>query len=158
MTKSSDSSRAMADECLCLRARKFSRTLSRLYDEALRPIGIQATQLSLLNAIALMGEEGAAMARLADVLAMDRTTLSRNLRPLERSGLVRVARSPFDARVRFVLLTPMGRRALDQGLPLWAGAQKQVRAALGPEVARGLRRRLDAATAATVTLARSREE
>jgi DNA-binding MarR family transcriptional regulator len=68
----------MADQCLCFRARRVSRALTRMYDEALRPLGIQATQLTLLNAIALSGAEGGPMSATAEVLAMDGTTLSRN--------------------------------------------------------------------------------
>ncbi|MGH7658478.1 MAG: MarR family winged helix-turn-helix transcriptional regulator, partial [Gemmatimonadales bacterium] len=93
MKKHRIAARAMADECLCFRARRVSRALTRMYDEVLRPLGIHATQLTLLSAIALSAdgdEEGATMSGLAEVLAMDGTTLSRNLRPLENDGLVRL--------------------------------------------------------------------
>jgi DNA-binding MarR family transcriptional regulator len=103
----------------------------------------------LLNAIALGGEGGAAMKPLADFLVMDRTTLSRNLRPLQRAGLVKVARSPDDARVRLLLLTHAGRRVVREALPLWVQAHGRVVEALGSREAAELRRRLDAALAAT---------
>jgi DNA-binding MarR family transcriptional regulator len=136
--------RLMADQCLCFRARRVSRALTRMYDEALRPLGIQATQLTLLNAIALSGEEGGPMSATAELLAMDGTTLSRNLHPLEKAGLVRVGRDLADRRVRIALLTPAGRRLIEQALPRWKRAHRQVVAALGAAQARELRNRFDA--------------
>ena len=144
MTAHHAAARLMADECLCFRARRVSRALTRIYDEALRPLGIQATQLTLLNAIALSGEEGGPMSETAELLAMDGTTLSRNLHPLEKAGLVRVGRDPADRRVRIVLLTPAGRRLIQQALPLWKRAHRQVVATLGSAEARELRDRFDA--------------
>lgn len=148
MTEHRDAARAMTAECLCFRARRVSRALTRLYDEALRPLGIQATQLTLLNAVAMCGEDGAPMGRVADVLAMDGTTLSRNLRPLEKAGLVRIARLPGDRRVRLAQLTPAGRQRVAEALPLWTQAHQRVVAALGAEPAAELRLRFDAAAAA----------
>lgn len=138
----------MADECLCFRVRRVSRALTRLYDEALRPLEIQATQLTLLNAVALVEERDAAMGELAGVLAMDVTTLSRNLRPLRASGFVRIERSKEDGRVRLVRLTEKGRRMLAEALPLWRQAQARVVAALGPELAAELQAGFDAAVEA----------
>lgn len=144
MTAYQDAALLMADQCLCFRARRVSRALTRMYDESLRPLGIQATQLTLLNAIALSGEAGSPMSDTAELLAMDGTTLSRNLQPLEKAGLVRVGRDPADRRVRIALLTPAGRRLIQQALPLWKRAHRQVVAALGPSEARELRDRFDA--------------
>lgn len=142
--------RLMAGECLCFRARRASRALTRLYDDALRPLGIQASQLSVLNVIAMVDERGgeAAMGVLSDALVMDRTTLSRNLRPLEKAGLVRIAPSPADARARLVRLTSKGERTLAEALPLWKSANARVVAVLGADSAAALRGRLDAAVAA----------
>jgi DNA-binding MarR family transcriptional regulator len=140
--------RLMAEECLCFRARRTSRALTRLYDEALRPLGIQASQLSVLNAVALIGDREAAMGTLADILVMDRTTLSRNLRPLEQAGLIRIDPSPVDARARLVRLTAAGERAVAEALPLWTRANAQVVAALGAGAAAALRGQFDAAVAA----------
>lgn len=144
----------MADECLVYRVRRLSRALTRLYDEALRPLGIHAAQLALLNAVALVGEVeavgGAPMSRLADVLAMDLTTLSRNVRPLAKAGLVRIERSPADRRVRRVVLTAEGAQRIVAALPVWREVQDRVVAVLGAEVAAGLRAGMDATlTAAT---------
>lgn len=138
----------MADECLCFRVRRVSRALTRLYDEALRPLEIQATQLTVLAAIALLEERDAPMSELADVLAMDLATLSRNLRPLKRAGLVRSERSERDGRVRLVRLTLEGRRTLERALPLWEEAHGRVVELLGGELAADLRAGFDAAVEA----------
>lgn len=147
MKKYRNAAQVMAADCLCFRARRVSRALTRMYDEALRPLGIAATQLTLLNAVAMAGE-GGTMGMLADVLAMDQTTLSRNLRPLERADLVRVTRHPADRRVRVAVLTPAGQRVVEEALPLWTRAHERVVAALGPNAATELRDRFDLATAA----------
>ena len=138
----------MADECLCFRARRVSRALTRMYDDALRPLGIQATQLTLLNAIALNGQRGGTMGEVAEFLAMDATTLSRNVRPLEKAGLVRVGRRETDGRVRMAVLTPAGQRVIERALPLWKRAHQGILEALGPEAATELRDQFDAAAAA----------
>jgi DNA-binding MarR family transcriptional regulator len=143
---------AMPAECLCFRARRVSRALTRLYDDALRPLGLQATQLTLLNAVAMMGERGT-LTRVADVLAMDQTTLSRNLRPLEKAGLVAIEPLPGDRRCRVARLTPAGERAVEDALPLWTRAHERVVAILGTDAAVELRDRFDAAAAAALSAA-----
>lgn len=134
---------AMARDCLCFRARRVSRALTRLYDVALRPLNVQASQLSVLNALAVAGDAGAPMSVLADVLVMDRSTLSRNLRPLEAAGYLRVARAPHDARTRIVILMPAGQRLVAQALPLWRQVHEQVTRAVGARTAGTLREQLD---------------
>jgi DNA-binding MarR family transcriptional regulator len=109
----------------------MSRVLSRLYDEMLRKTGLRMSQLAVLVAVAKFGESGAKIGALADVLALERTTLTRNIAPLERGGMVRVARDPRDARVRVVLLTRAGERAIEAAFPLWEAAQRRVRDAVG---------------------------
>jgi DNA-binding MarR family transcriptional regulator len=126
-----------------LRIRKASRGISRIYDEALRPLGLQESQLSVLVAVAKFGESGANIGALASVLVMDRTTLTRNLKPLERAGHLRVARSPEDARARIVLLTRAGERVIEAAHPLWEKAQRRISKALGAEHVVALRSRLD---------------
>jgi DNA-binding MarR family transcriptional regulator len=143
-----DIARTIGAECLCFRARRTSRVLTRLYDEALRPLGIQATQLTLLSGIAGAGEAGQRMSRLTDMLAMDPTTLSRNLRPLEKAGLAEIGRLEGDRRVRVARLTPQGKSVLTEALPLWRRAHEQVVAALGADAAMDLRTRFDATVAA----------
>jgi DNA-binding MarR family transcriptional regulator len=129
--------RQVQAECLYTRARQAARILARIYDDQLRPTGLQGTQFTVLIGVARFGEAGASIGRLAEKLVMDRTTLTRNLGPLERGGFVRVARAPGDARLKVVLLTRKGERAIGLGMPLWERAQATVRARLGaPRAAR----------------------
>jgi len=134
--------RTIAAECTCLRARQAARALSKIYDEALRPSGVQASQLAVLVAVAHFGERGASAHALADVLVMDRSTLSRNLRPLEKQGLLRVARAPEDARLRLALLTKQGERVLELVYPLWLSAQQEVEERTGGQAPRAARESL----------------
>src|SRR5262249_5973407 len=103
--KSAQLARRMANECPATRVRQASRVLSKIFDDAFRPLGLQSSQLPVLCAVALSGEAGAPIGALARGLVMDPTTLTRNIRPLEKMGLVRVARAPDDARTRNVFLT-----------------------------------------------------
>ncbi len=150
----------MTADCLCFRARRTARAITRLYDDALRPLGLQATQLTLLNAIAMgmarIGPTGAPMRLLADQLAMDLTTMSRNLRPLEKAGLIVVDRQEGDRRVRMVRLAPAGEVRLVEALPRWREAHAKVVTALGEEGAIRLREGFDAAARATVAAAQGR--
>lgn len=138
----------MTAGCLCFRARRVSRAITRVYDEALRPLGLQATQLTLMNAIAMAGPAGSSVPRLTEVLAMDATTLSRNLRPLAAAGFVAIGRAAADRRVRTVALTEAGHARLAAALPLWQGAHARVQSALGPEAAGDLLDAFDRTTAA----------
>ena len=133
---------AAARECTAAGLRSAARAVGRIYDEVMAPSGLRGTQLSLLVALSLTG--GAPIARLADELALDRTTLSRNLAPLERDGLVASVAGD-DRRVRMVGLTAEGRRTLARALPLWEEAQRRVVTALGK---RRWRELMDGLTAA----------
>jgi len=135
---------AVATECSAARLRRASRALSRLYDEILEPSGLRGTQFSVLVALSLTG--GAPLLRLAEELGLDRTTMTRNLAPLERDGLVVSAPGP-DKRVRLIQLTDAGRRTLAKALPLWEKAQQQVVETLGEQRWRGLMQALQAAQA-----------
>ena len=139
--------RRMARECAGTATRRASRVLSRMYDDALRPTKLKASQLSVLVGVAMFGDAGAPMGALAEGLLMDPTTLTRNVRPLEKSGLVRVARNPDDARARVLFLTRAGERTLVSALPLWESVQQRVRAALGSSHLVRLRGELDRAVA-----------
>ena len=143
-----DAARIMTGECLCFRSRRAARLITRAYDEALRPVGLHATQLTLLNAVASGGEEGQLMPRLSVGLAMDPTTLSRNLRPLEREGLIEIFQLAGDRRVRVARLTETGRSRLVAAFPLWRQAHERVQAALGEADANELRLKLDSTAAA----------
>jgi DNA-binding MarR family transcriptional regulator len=134
-----DAARTIASECTCMRIRQMSRAISRIYNENLRPTGLQESQLTLLVATAALGDAGANMGKMADVLGMDRTTLTRNVRPLEKARLLRVARDPADARARVVLLTRAGEQAIEEAFPLWEKSQKHVRSLLGASHTQSLR-------------------
>jgi DNA-binding MarR family transcriptional regulator len=130
--------------CVCATARMAARSLTRIYDRALEPAGIRTTQFSVL---ARLLEEGPLpLTHLAGRLAMDRTTLARDLRPLERRGLVAISVGT-DRRVRMAELTPAGRRLVDEVRPLWKQVQRDVRAQLGPDHVARLMDELRAATA-----------
>jgi DNA-binding MarR family transcriptional regulator len=132
--------------CVCATARMAARALTRVYDRALEPAGIRTSQFSIL---ARLLEEGPlSVTHLAGRLAMDRTTLARDLRPLERRGLVSVSVGT-DRRVRMAALTPAGRRLVDDVRPVWKQVQRDVRAELGPDHVARLMDELRAAIAIT---------
>jgi DNA-binding MarR family transcriptional regulator len=108
--------------CACTVIRRAARQVTHIYDEALAPTGLRITQYSLL---ANLDRHGAiAMTELADVLGMDRTTLTRNLGPLEREGLLSL-RSSGHGRTKLVTLTERGRRRLREAYPFWQQAQQR---------------------------------
>jgi DNA-binding MarR family transcriptional regulator len=112
------------DTCLCLHVQRAARAVARRYDEALRPVGLTNFQFSLL--MSLNRPEPAGMGQVSALLAMDRTTLTANLKPLERRGLVTIAAGPTDKRSRLLALTPAGRSLLAAALPLWETTQAEV--------------------------------
>jgi DNA-binding MarR family transcriptional regulator len=105
------------DHCLCLHAQRAARVLARQFDEALRPLGLTNGQFSLLNA--LNRPQPARMASVTALLAMDRTTLTAALKPLEHRGLIEVAVDPEDRRSRLLVLTRAGRALLARAVPTW---------------------------------------
>ena len=112
-----DVTRKVRDGCLCLHLQRAARVVARRYDEALRPVSLTNGQFSLL--IALNRPEPATMGAVAILLAMDRTTLTANLKPLERRRLLRVTVDPADRRGRRLELTAAGRDLLLRAFPLW---------------------------------------
>jgi DNA-binding MarR family transcriptional regulator len=118
----------LLDTCMCHKARMAARVVTRAYDDALRPTGLRATQISVLAAVAARG--ALSIKSLADTLLMDRSTLTRNLRPLEVKGYVGLAPEA-RYRSRVLTLTPAGRAALSQAFPLWEGAQRKLRGRVG---------------------------
>lgn len=139
-----DAARIMAADCLCFRARRAARAVTRAYDLALRPTGLQATQVTLMNAVALGPEGAQPMGQLAELLALDVSTLTRNLKPLEAAGLLSVGRNQADRRVRMVALTEAGKTRLAEALPHWRRAHAEITATLGDDTAQSLRAVLDA--------------
>ena len=114
--------------CLCVNLRMASRVATQLYGEIFAPTGLRSTQFPILLALGLRGSS--TLTRLAETLAMDRTTLTRNLRPLEAKGWVR-AMAGDDHRTRIVALTEAGRAVLDEALPYWERGHERVTEALG---------------------------
>lgn len=115
--------------CTCANLRKATRVVTQAFDAALRPSGLKATQFTVL---ATLGSEGELpLTRLASALVMDRTTLTRNLKPLVRDGLVHIGQEA-DQRVRNVSLSAKGESVLAAARPCWEQAQSRVVDALGP--------------------------
>ena len=116
------------NSCLCHRTRMASRAVTRLYDDILRPTGLRATQLAVL--VAVGNEDVTSITELAKFMGMDRSTLTRNLTPLEREGLIRVGNEGW-RRSRIVEITNKGRSRLREALPFWEKAQQTMRQKLG---------------------------
>ncbi len=117
-------------QCVCFNLRKTARWVTQLYDDALRPTGLRATQFSLLSVTRHLGT--ATINQLADVMVMDRTTLTRNLKPLESLGYLRIHPGK-DRRQREVTLRAAGSKVLDQAMPLWEEIQTHVVQSLGKD-------------------------
>jgi DNA-binding MarR family transcriptional regulator len=107
-------------QCSCLAARRRARAITRHFEAKLRPHGLRATQFSILAALALAGT--LPMGELAELLGLERTTLTRAATLLEDKGWLR-AESSQDARARPLRLTPTGRRTLEAAYPAWKAAQ-----------------------------------
>lgn len=118
----------IAANCAMFAARRLSRSLARLYDSALAPSGLRATQYNILVAIARDKTES--LSDLGTVLGMDRTTLTHALRALARDNLVTVERGD-DERTRVLSLTPLGQRRVAAAIPLWKAAQAVVEKGFG---------------------------
>ena len=112
------------DTCLCLHVQRAARTLARCFDQALRPLGLTNGQFSLM--MSLNRPEAPSLGSVSTLLAMDRTTLTANLKPLERRGLVAVSVDPQDRRGRRLALTPAGRALLAAAVPIWREAHATV--------------------------------
>jgi DNA-binding MarR family transcriptional regulator len=135
--------REVARTCLAGNLRRLSRSISKVYDDALRPSGLRGTQFNLLTAIILMGP--VTISKLAEVLAMDRTTLTRNLGPLQKQGLVNISPGD-DQRVRIVAMTEEGNQMYQQAIPLWSSVQNEIENKMGKQLAKSLLSDLRAAT------------
>lgn len=130
------------DHCLCLATQRAARALSRRFDEALKPAGLTSGQFSLMTS--LNRPEPPSIGSVARLLAMDRTTLTANLKPLERRGLVSQTVDPKDRRGRRLALTQAGIEALEIATPIWERVHGEVDRALGGGDGHGLRRDLAA--------------
>ncbi|WP_428673546.1 MarR family winged helix-turn-helix transcriptional regulator [Reyranella sp.] len=137
--------------CNCLSLRQATRRVTQLYDRALAPLDLRATQLSILRVIDQLGTT--ALNPLAEAMVMDRATLGHNVRPLQARGLVRLAVGK-DRRSREVSLTRKGRETLAEGWTLWHRAQNAFERELGPDTAATLRGLLHRVSATEFALER----
>lgn len=112
------------DRCLCLHVQRAARALARRFDEALRPLNLKQGQYSLL--VSLNRPEAPRISDVAYLLAMDRTTLTANLKPLQKRGLVDVTKDPEDKRNRRLSLTKDGLNLLTQAVPIWRKTHDEV--------------------------------
>lgn len=130
------------DCCLCLHVQRAARALARRFDEALRPVDLTNGQFSLM--MSLNRPEAPGMRSVAELLAMDRTTLTAMLKPLQRRGLVKVAVDPRDRRGRVIRLTARGKTLLAEAAPVWERTHAELQAMLGASEAERLRENLRA--------------
>jgi DNA-binding MarR family transcriptional regulator len=130
------------DSCLCLHVQRAARALARRFDDALRPLGLTNGQFSLM--MSLNRPEPAGMASVAALLAMDRTTLTAALKPLQRRGLIKITPDPNDGRGRLLTLTSTGTRLLAKAVPIWQQNHAELEDALPDGDGARLRRDLKA--------------
>lgn len=129
MTENTD--REFKSSCSASRFRKAARRITQIYDQQLEPYGLTITQYGLLGH--LKHFDGISVGVFAEKLVMDPTTLTRNLRPLERQGFVTLTQDDKDRRSRNLHLTETGRKKLSAARPGWEAAQKKIENVLGPE-------------------------
>lgn len=115
--------------CSCLLLKRAARLVTQLYDEHLRPVGLRVGQFSLLAT--LRHADGLAMGELAERMSMDRTTLTRSLKPMVDAGWIEAVPDPGDRRRTRLGLTPAGRAALRAAVPRWRDAQHALRERVG---------------------------
>jgi DNA-binding MarR family transcriptional regulator len=127
-------------ECTCFRIRSAARRVTQVYSRHLAPTGLKISQFSLLGFICAEGP--VAIGRLSDLVTTDRTTLTRNLRPLLKDGLIERASSG-DRRRHELVATAAGRALFKRALPLWVEAEQDVRAAMGVRLTADLHNALE---------------
>jgi DNA-binding MarR family transcriptional regulator len=128
------------EECNCFAVRSAARHVTQFYDQFLAPSGLRATQFGILARLKRLGP--LTINVLAKDMVMDRTTLGRNILPLERDGLIRIAAMPSDARAKELHLTKAGEKRLQAARKGWAEAQAQFETSFGPKRAAELRKML----------------
>lgn len=125
--------------CTCFKLRKLQRTMSRLYDQRMAAVGLKTTQYSLL---ANAARACLPVAELADLLGMERTTMTRNLKPLIDAGWIELVPGA-DSRQRLVTITAEGRDKVAEAYPVWRAAQTALQDMLGRDAVRALNEQLD---------------
>jgi DNA-binding MarR family transcriptional regulator len=118
------------DTCLCTGLRQAAHAITQIYDEALAPSGLKITMFRVIRRLSEAGEP--TISELAKIVGLDRSSLGRNLKVLERDKLVTFVGGA-DERSKVVQLTAKGRKALEIALPLWRGVQKRMKSTLGAE-------------------------
>jgi len=116
--------------CACANLRRAARAVTQIYDRSLRPSGLRATQFALLMAVMVLGP--LPVTTLAKKTRMDRTTLGRNLKLLEKKGMIRIKQGD-DQRVREVSLIDYGKESIIKAIPYWKEAQGLIESGLGEE-------------------------
>src|SRR5436853_5873884 len=130
MEKPTTSIDTIARTCIAVRLRLLNRVVTGLYDDALRPLGLKVSQLNILIVTAKLGL--ARPARVCDILQLDVSTLSRNVKPLQAHGWLEVVPDK-DARAQPFRLTVSGQRLIEKAVPAWEEAQRQAGELLGAE-------------------------
>ena len=128
MKKKNTTNDFIAQNCACFNVRKAARAVTQFYDNALKPTELRATQFTLLVALSRRGKIG--ITQLADNLVMERTTLTRNLKPLQKQGLIKVTEGS-DRRTRAIIITEAGQKKLQEAIPYWEQAQEFIATGLG---------------------------
>ncbi|WP_286830029.1 MULTISPECIES: MarR family winged helix-turn-helix transcriptional regulator [Kordiimonas] len=131
----------VAGQCACQKIRKASRTITRRYDDALKPFGLTGNQFTMLTIISLADK--VTLSRLAEIIGMERTTLIRNLKPLERAGLVTIAAEE-SRRAKHATISSQGLNTLSKALPVWRNTQASLKADLGDKTWQVVHQGLDA--------------
>ena len=129
-----------ANMCNCFASRQAARYLTRLYERHLAPVELTSTQFTML--LLVDEEPGIPMRELSEAMVMDRTSLVRALKPMQRDGLIDITASPSDARQNVMSLTADGRQRLERALPLWQQAQHEFEGEFGSEPAEETRKLL----------------
>ena len=130
----------IAGECIAVRMRLLNRAVTRIFDEALRPLGVKVSQLNVLMVVAKLGP--VSPGDVARRLHLEKSTLSRNVERLRARGWLEVSRGPTERR-RSLELGAAGKRLVVDALPLWRRAQSDVEALLGERGARSIHRAAD---------------
>lgn len=126
--------------CTCLRLRRTARRATQIYDRHLQPLDLRITQYSLLGHLSALPPTP--IGAFAETMAMDRTTLTRNIKPLQKAGLVELVPGE-DRRSKGLAITAAGRQLLRRAYPAWRAAELEVRAAIGEDATGDLHRMLD---------------
>jgi DNA-binding MarR family transcriptional regulator len=135
----------ITQECNCFAVRSAARHVTQFYDQHLAPSGLRTTQFSILSKLKRNGPM--TINRLAEVMAMDRTTLGRNILPLERDGLIKIEPAANDRRAKELHLTAAGAKRQQAALKAWTEAQGRFEETFGPQRAAQLRTMLRAVVA-----------